>query len=138
MESRINRSNGKYIDIERARRIARLVDIVKVAREFTQLSGTNDVFVGKCPMHRERIPSFTVSRRHQSFNCFKCGLDGSALTLVLWSKHIRYGGAVEYLETNFLRFESSRAMHRSADLLWKWRRDFHESRLHIRGHHRSD
>ena len=53
------------------------VDIVSVVGEYVRLrrSGANR-YMGLCPFHNEKTPSFTVHAVHQFYKCFSCGAGG--------------------------------------------------------------
>jgi DNA primase len=59
-------------------------DIVELIGASLELrpSGSNR-FVGLCPFHNEKTPSFSVSRERQSFYCFGCEKGGDAVTFVM-------------------------------------------------------
>ena len=61
------------------------IDIVKVIGEYVQLkrSGSSGRYVGLCPFHQEKTPSFSVNQTRQFFKCFGCGKGGDALTFVM-------------------------------------------------------
>jgi len=56
--------------------IKRAVDIVQVIGQFVQLKKAGKNFVGLCPFHGEKDPSFTVSSDRQLFHCFGCKKGG--------------------------------------------------------------
>jgi DNA primase len=60
------------------------IDIVKVIGEYVQLkrSGAGGRYVGLCPFHQEKTPSFSVNQTRQFYKCFGCGKGGDALTFV--------------------------------------------------------
>jgi len=52
--------------------IKRAADIVQVIGQFVQLKKAGKNFMGLCPFHAEKDPSFTVSSDRQMFHCFGC------------------------------------------------------------------
>lgn len=58
------------------------VDIVEVVGRYVQLKKTGANFMGLCPFHNERTPSFSVSPSKQFFHCFSCGKGGDAIAFL--------------------------------------------------------
>lgn len=59
------------------------VDIVELASEYLTLKKAGRNFVGLCPFHQEKTPSFTVNREKQIFYCFGCGQGGNVITFLM-------------------------------------------------------
>jgi DNA primase len=61
------------------------VDIVKVIGEYVRLKrlGTAGRYVGLCPFHQEKTPSFSVNQARQGYHCFGCGVGGDVLKFVM-------------------------------------------------------
>ena len=59
------------------------VDIVELASEYLTLKKAGRNYLGLCPFHQEKTPSFTVNREKQIFYCFGCGEGGNAITLLM-------------------------------------------------------
>ena len=59
------------------------VDVVEVVGRFVQLKKGGANFMGLCPFHGEKSPSFTVSPSKQFFHCFGCGKNGNALGFLM-------------------------------------------------------
>jgi len=70
------------------------VDIVDLVGRFVQLRKAGQNFVGLCPFHGEKTPSFTVSRNKQFFHCFGCGAHGSAIGFLMDHRGLAYVEAV--------------------------------------------
>jgi DNA primase len=64
------------------------VDIVDVVGRYVQLKKGGANFLGLCPFHNEKSPSFTVSPTKQFYHCFGCGAHGSAIGFLM-----EYSGA---------------------------------------------
>jgi len=56
--------------------IRRAADIVQVIGQYVQLKKRGQNYLGLCPFHSEKTPSFTVSRDKQIYHCFGCGRGG--------------------------------------------------------------
>ncbi len=63
------------------------VDIVEVVSRYVQLKKGGANYLGLCPFHGEKTPSFTVSPAKQFYHCFGCGVHGNAIGFL-----IEYGG----------------------------------------------
>ena len=72
-------------------------DIVEVVGRQVQLRRAGSNYVGLCPFHSEKTPSFTVFPGTQSFYCFGCGTGGDAVTFVMQTEGLDYPAAVEAL-----------------------------------------
>jgi DNA primase len=61
------------------------IDIVKVVGEYVRLRrvGATGRYVGLCPFHQEKTPSFNVNQTRQFYKCFGCGAGGDALKFVM-------------------------------------------------------
>lgn len=60
------------------------IDIVKVAGEYVRLKrvGATGRYLGLCPFHQEKTPSFTVNQTRQFYKCFGCGVGGDVIKFV--------------------------------------------------------
>jgi len=59
------------------------VDIVDVVGRYVQLKKGGVNFMGLCPFHNEKSPSFTVSPTKQFYHCFGCGAHGTAISFLI-------------------------------------------------------
>ena len=59
------------------------VDIVDVVGKYVQLKKGGANFMGLCPFHNEKSPSFTVSPTKQFYHCFGCGAHGTAIGFLM-------------------------------------------------------
>ncbi|MHB8906599.1 MAG: DNA primase [Melioribacteraceae bacterium] len=78
--------------IEEIRNAADIVDIVS-AHVHLKKRGKN--FIGLCPFHQEKTPSFTVSDDKQIYHCFGCGAGGNVFKFLMEFKNISFVEAVE-------------------------------------------
>lgn len=58
-------------------------DVVEVVGRYVQLRKTGANFVGLCPFHAEKTPSFSVSASKQFYHCFGCGKSGNAIGFLM-------------------------------------------------------
>ncbi len=81
-------------DIERIRSAVSIVDVIG---QHVQLKRTGRNWVGLCPFHAERTPSFNVREETGRYRCFGCDKSGDVFTFVQEHEHVDFVGAVEYL-----------------------------------------
>jgi DNA primase len=77
------------------------VDIVAVISGRTQLRKAGPRYVGRCPFHEERTPSFSVNPLEKFYYCFGCGAKGDVITFVRETEQLDFAGAVEWLADRF-------------------------------------
>jgi DNA primase len=76
-------------------------DMVEVVSGRTQLRKTGARYVGRCPFHEERTPSFSVNAQDKLFYCFGCGKGGDVITFVRATEQLDFAAAVEWLAERF-------------------------------------
>ncbi|MGD8306186.1 MAG: DNA primase, partial [Ignavibacteria bacterium] len=78
--------------IEEIRSTASVVDVIS---EYVQLRKRGKNYVGLCPFHNEKTPSFTVSDEKQIFHCFGCHTGGNVFKFLMEYKKISFVEAVQ-------------------------------------------
>ncbi len=73
------------------------VDIVDVIGRYVQLKKAGANWIGLCPFHSEKSPSFTVSQSKQFYHCFGCGAHGSAISFLMEHLGLNFVEAVKQL-----------------------------------------
>ena len=73
------------------------VDIVDVVGKYVQLKKGGANFMGLCPFHNEKSPSFTVSPTKQFYHCFGCGEHGTAIGFLMEHAGLTFPEAVNEL-----------------------------------------
>jgi DNA primase len=76
------------------------VDIVDVVGRYVQLKKGGANFMGLCPFHNEKSPSFTVSPTKQFYHCFGCGAHGTAIGFLIEYSGLGFVEAVKELAQN--------------------------------------
>src|SRR6266516_3981932 len=76
-------------------------DIVAVVSARTQLRKTGARYMGRCPFHEERTPSFSVNAADKLYFCFGCGAKGDLITFVRDTENLDFAGAIEWLADRF-------------------------------------
>jgi DNA primase len=72
-------------------------DIIDVVGEHVALKRAGKNFVGLCPFHKEKTPSFSVSPDKQFFHCFGCGVGGDVIKFVQKILGLGFPEALEFL-----------------------------------------
>jgi len=90
-----------YIDQETVRKILDAADIVDVVSDFVTLKRSGANYMGLCPFHNERTPSFSVSKAKGVCKCFSCGKGGSAVGFIMEIEQLSYGEALRWLAKKY-------------------------------------
>ena len=89
------------IDRSTIERILDAAQIVDVIQEFVPLKKRGVNYLGLCPFHNEKTPSFTVSPSKEIFKCFGCGKVGNSVNFVMEHEHLTYPEALKYLAKKY-------------------------------------
>ncbi|HEY6607369.1 MAG TPA: DNA primase [Gaiellaceae bacterium] len=76
-------------------------DMVAVVSARTQLRKTGGRYIGRCPFHEERTPSFSVNATDKLYYCFGCGAKGDLIGFVRETENLDFVGAIEWLADRF-------------------------------------
>ena len=77
------------------------VIIEDVVGEFVPLKKRGANFLGNCPFHNEKSPSFTVSPAKGIYKCFGCGKAGNSINFVMEHEHYSYPEALKFLARKY-------------------------------------
>ncbi len=72
-------------------------DIVDVISGYIKLQRKGSYYMGLCPFHNEKTPSFSVTPSRQMYHCFGCGVSGDVFSFVMEYDHKNFQEAVETL-----------------------------------------
>jgi DNA primase len=89
------------IDQSTIERIIDASDIVEVVQDFVSLKRRGVNYLGNCPFHNEKTPSFTVSPSKQIYKCFGCGKGGGPVNFIMEHEHLTYVEALKFLAKKF-------------------------------------
>lgn len=89
------------IDRETVQKILDAADIVEVVSDFVHLKRRGANYMGLCPFHNERTPSFSVSKSKGICRCFSCGKGGSAVGFIMELEQMTYPEALRYLAKKY-------------------------------------
>jgi len=76
-------------------------DMVSVVSARSPLRKAGARYVGRCPFHEERTPSFSVNAVDKLYYCFGCGAKGDLITFVRETEQLDFAGAIEWLADRF-------------------------------------
>lgn len=88
---------GYKINEELIEKIHDRSDIVDIVSRYVRLKKTGSNYVGICPFHNEKTPSFTVSQTKQLFHCFGCGEGGDVINFIMKAENLSFVDAVKHL-----------------------------------------
>ncbi len=81
--------------------ITNRIDIVEIVGEFVKLKKRGANYLGNCPFHNEKTPSFTVSPGKEIFKCFGCGKSGNAIGFLMEHEKYTYVEALKFLAARY-------------------------------------
>ncbi len=81
--------------------IRQKADIVGLISEYVNLKKSGANYLGLCPFHNEKTPSFSVSPSKEFFHCFGCGAGGDVITFVMKVENLGFIDAVQFLADKY-------------------------------------
>src|SRR5215208_1550423 len=77
------------------------IDIIDIIGGFVKLKRRGANYLGLCPFHNERTPSFTVSPAKEIFKCFGCGKSGNSISFIMEHEKLSYAEALRWLANKY-------------------------------------
>ena len=77
------------------------IDIIDVVGEFVKLKKRGSNYLGLCPFHGEKSPSFTVSPAKEIYKCFGCGRSGNTITFLMEHEKLSYVESLRWLANRY-------------------------------------
>jgi len=77
------------------------IDIIDVVGSFVKLKKRGTNYIGNCPFHNEKTPSFTVSPSKEIYKCFGCGKSGNTISFVMEHEKYSYVDALKWLANKY-------------------------------------
>jgi len=77
------------------------IDIIDVVGGFVKLKKRGTNYLGLCPFHNERTPSFTVSPAKEIYKCFGCGKSGNTLSFLMEHEKYSYVDSLRWLANRY-------------------------------------
>lgn len=81
--------------------VKQAVDIIEVIGQVIPLRRAGNRYMGLCPFHQEKTPSFHVDPENQFYHCFGCGTGGDVLTFVMKQQNLSFIEAIKYLADRY-------------------------------------
>lgn len=77
------------------------IDIIEIIGEFVKLKKRGVNYLGLCPFHNEKTPSFTVSPVKEIYKCFGCGKSGNTISFLMEHEKYSYVEALRWLANKY-------------------------------------
>lgn len=77
------------------------IDIIDVVGGFVRLKKRGANYLGLCPFHNEKTPSFTVSPSKEIYKCFGCGKSGNTISFIMEHEKLSYVEALKWLANKY-------------------------------------
>lgn len=90
-----------YIKKEKIEEIKQKADIVSVVNDHVQIKKSGQYYIGNCPFHSEKTPSFFLYPQSNTFHCFGCGKHGDSISFLMDIESIDYVSAIKSLAEKF-------------------------------------
>ncbi|MBW2036774.1 MAG: DNA primase [Deltaproteobacteria bacterium] len=92
---------SEFIPDDKIADVRNTADIVDLISEYVVLKKVGKNFLGLCPFHAEKTPSFTVSPEKQIFHCFGCGQGGNVFNFVMQYQNLSFPEAVRFVAKKY-------------------------------------
>ncbi|TAG98493.1 MAG: DNA primase [Sphingobacteriales bacterium] len=86
---------------ETIQQIQNRIDIIEIVGGFVKLKKRGANYLGLCPFHNEKSPSFTVSPSKEIYKCFGCGKSGNTISFLMEHEKYSYVEALKWLATKY-------------------------------------
>jgi len=101
------------------------IDIIEIVGSFVKLKKRGSNYLGLCPFHNEKTPSFTVSPTKEIYKCFGCGKSGNTIGFLMDLEKYSYVEALRWLANKYnveieetAQSEEQKQLQQSADSLY--------------------
>jgi DNA primase len=101
------------------------IDIVDTIGGFVKLKKRGANYLGLCPFHNERTPSFTVSPAKEIYKCFGCGRSGNTISFLMEHEKYSYVDSLKWLANKYgieieetFRSDEQKQIQQTADSLF--------------------
>lgn len=87
-----------YYDGDRYKEISRGVNLLEYVSKYIHFKKKGKDYFGRCPLHVDTIPSFSITPSCNSFYCFSCGRGGGIIQYLVEFEHLDYNRAIKKAE----------------------------------------
>src|SRR5258706_13868875 len=77
------------------------IDIIDIIGGFVRLKRRGANYLGLCPFHNEKTPSFTVSPSKEIYKCFGCGRSGNSISFIMEHEKYSYAETLKWLANKY-------------------------------------
>ncbi|MEO8413375.1 MAG: DNA primase [Ginsengibacter sp.] len=77
------------------------IDIIEILSSFIKLKKRGTNYIGLCPFHNEKTPSFTVSPSKEIYKCFGCGRSGNTISFLMEHEKYSYVESLKWLAAKY-------------------------------------
>ena len=77
------------------------IDIIEIIGGFVKLRKRGINYIGLCPFHNEKTPSFTVSPTKEIYKCFGCGRSGNTISFLMEHEKYSYADSLRWLAAKY-------------------------------------
>ncbi|MBS1729521.1 MAG: DNA primase [Bacteroidetes bacterium] len=113
------------ISQETIQQITTRIDILDIVGEFVKLKKRGTNYLGLCPFHHEKTPSFTVSPSKEIYKCFGCGKSGNTITFLMEHEKFSYVETLRWLANRYhitieetVQSEAGKQLQQAAESLY--------------------
>jgi DNA primase len=89
------------ISQETIQQIVSRIDIIEIISSFIKLKKRGTNYIGLCPFHNEKTPSFTVSPSKEIYKCFGCGRSGNTISFLMEHEKYSYVESLRWLAAKY-------------------------------------
>ena len=89
------------ISQETIQQIQNRIDIIDIVGTFVKLKKRGANYLGNCPFHNEKSPSFTVSPTKEIYKCFGCGKSGNSISFLMEHEKYSYVESLRWLANKY-------------------------------------
>src|SRR5674476_1578670 len=86
---------------ETIQQIISRIDIIEIVNSFVKLKKRGVNYIGLCPFHNEKTPSFTVSPSKEIYKCFGCGRSGNTISFLMEHEKYSYVESLKWLAAKY-------------------------------------
>ena len=97
----LSNQHSDLIPQEAIQQILSRIDIIDIVGTFVKLKKRGANYLGLCPFHNEKSPSFTVSPAKEIYKCFGCGKSGNGIGFIMEHEKYSYVEALKWLAAKY-------------------------------------